>query len=93
MKRILIPARVGDPPHLLMWQADEIAPLMLGVILGILIKNLTICLVVGWAMMKVYRKYRDAAPDGFILHKLYALGLYSGRGRSMINPFNRLLLP
>lgn len=34
MQPINIPQYVDDPPHLLFWQADEIAPIGIGLVLG-----------------------------------------------------------
>lgn len=30
MKPVKIPRRVDEPPHLLLWSADELAPMLLG---------------------------------------------------------------
>ncbi len=36
MEPVSILSYIDDPPHFLLWSADEIAPLMLGLVIGIL---------------------------------------------------------
>ena len=93
MQYIKIPGRIDDPPHLLLWSADEMAPIMLGVVVGIFLDNLLICMGIGMLFTNVYRRFRDSNPDGFILAWLYNSGLFPGRGRSMINSYITRLYP
>jgi len=88
-----IPQRVDEPPHILLWSADELAPLLLGIVVGMLIGQLLICCVLGFVVTQFYRRYRENHPDGFLLHILYYLGVPVTKGKSMINPFVRRLFP
>lgn len=93
MKQIKIARRVDDPPHLLLWSADEIAPMLLGLVIGMIIGKAFICFLVGLAVTKIYSRFRDNHPDGFLLHLLYWAGLLTTKARSMRNPFIRRYLP
>ncbi len=43
MKPVKIPRRVDEPPHLLLWSADELAPMLLGLTIGVIIGKALIC--------------------------------------------------
>tara|TARA_B100000446_G_scaffold184352_1_gene206169 strand:- start:49564 stop:49857 length:294 start_codon:yes stop_codon:yes gene_type:complete len=90
---IKIPGRVDDPPHMLLWSADELAPMLLGLTFGIFIGKALICTIAGFLVTSAYRKFRDNSPDGYFLHMLYAAGFIPPKGRSMINPFIKRLFP
>lgn len=36
MEPVSIPSYIDDPPHFLLWSADEMAPILLGLVIGIL---------------------------------------------------------
>lgn len=93
MKPVKIARRVDEPPHLLMWSADEIAPMLLGLTVGIVIGKALICFLIGLAVTKLYSRFRDNHPDGVILHLLYWSGLLTTRARCMRNPYIRRFLP
>lgn len=93
MKPVEIPQRVDEPPHLLMWSADELAPILVGLVLGVILNKVMICVAAGFLLMKLYRKFRDNYPDGFMLHILYWIGLPISKARVFINPYIRRLLP
>lgn len=77
-----IPTRVDDPPHILLWSADELAPILLGMVAGIMFEQLTICVLLGWLVTKQYSKFCDNHPDGYMFHVMYWYGLAKKR-RSM----------
>lgn len=93
MQPVEIPRRVDEPPHLLLWSMDEIAPLLIGLVAGVMLDKLLICMVSGIVLMKVYMKFRDNNPDGFMLHVIYWSGIPSLKSKLFINPFIRRLLP
>jgi len=88
-----IPRHIDDPPQLLLWSADELVPVLLGLVVGIVLDRLLICLGVGAGMVFVYRRFRDNRPDGYLLHLLYWSGLYPSRARGAANPFRRAFYP
>lgn len=93
MELIRIPSRIDDPPHLLLWSADELAPMLLGLTFGIFIGQAAICSVIGFFITSAYRKFRDNNSDGYFLHMLYHAGFLPPKGKSMINPFIKRLFP
>ncbi|ALE65099.1 conjugative transfer protein TraL (plasmid) [Salmonella enterica subsp. enterica serovar Typhimurium] len=48
MKPVKIPRRVDEPPHLLLWSADELAPMLLGLTIGVIIGKALICFLGGY---------------------------------------------
>ena len=44
---VRIPTRAGDPPHMLLWSADEIMPIIGGLGIGIVLDQVLICVVIG----------------------------------------------
>ncbi|AGP96709.1 IncF plasmid conjugative transfer pilus assembly protein TraL [Alteromonas mediterranea UM7] len=46
MEPVNIPSYIDDPPHFLLWSADEMAPILLGLVIGIFTGNaLVLCLL------------------------------------------------
>lgn len=50
MKPVKIPRRVDEPPHLLLWSADELAPMLLGLTIGVIIGKAPICFIGGCSL-------------------------------------------
>lgn len=90
MNQIEIPQYVDDPPHLLFWQADEVAPIGIGLVFGMFTGYAAICTLSGFLLTRWYRKYRDDHSDGFIVHMIYWFtGLTGSKSRTIPNPFIR----
>ncbi|TOF20049.1 conjugal transfer protein TraL, partial [Vibrio parahaemolyticus] len=51
-----------------------------------------LCLL-GLVTTKLYRRFRDGRPDGFILHAIYWAGLLPTKAKTIPNPFIRSYLP
>ncbi|MBB3105326.1 type IV conjugative transfer system protein TraL [Azomonas macrocytogenes] len=93
MTPVKIPRRVDDPPHLLLWSADELAPILLGLFFGVMLKKVGIMLLLGFALTSVYKRFRQHYPDGYLLHMLYWAGFMFSKAKSMKNPYVRRYLP
>lgn len=93
MERVDIPRRVDDPPHLLLWSADELAPLMIGLTIGVVIGKALLMFIIGLVVAKLYARFRDNHPDGYLLHLFYKFGFMKTKARSFINPYIRDLIP
>jgi len=93
MKPVRIPRRVDEPPHLLMWSADELSPLLLGLFIGVMIDKVLTCTAIGLIVTNLYRKFRDNHPDGFLLHILYWAGIPVSKAKCFRNPFVRRYFP
>ncbi|WP_295386103.1 type IV conjugative transfer system protein TraL [uncultured Thiodictyon sp.] len=88
-----MPKYVDDPPHLLLWRIDDLAPIVLMLVVGILADRLSLFLLIGVLLVRFYSKYRESRPDGHALHALYWFGLLPITGRTTPNPFCRRWLP
>lgn len=100
MEPVTIPRRIDDPPHLLLWSVDEMAPLMVGLLFGMMIEQALYCTLAGFLMTHAYKRFRDNSPDGYMMHWLYWHGLSFKREgknkkrlRYFTNPFLKTLLP
>tara|TARA_B100000424_G_scaffold239268_1_gene205885 strand:- start:4778 stop:5086 length:309 start_codon:yes stop_codon:yes gene_type:complete len=97
---VYIPRRVDDPPHLLLWSVDELAPPILGLVVGMIFEQALWCTLFGFLMVHVYRRFRDDSPDGFMVHWMHWYGLMpisrgktGKRHRYFLDPFNKHLIP
>ena len=88
-----IPRHVDDPPTLLLWRIDDLVPVVLMLVLGILADQLLVFVLLGIVLVRLYGRFRDSRPDGYALHWAYWAGLLSLRGRTTPNPFIRRWLP
>ena len=93
MKYLKIPRHADEPPHLLLWQVDEICPILIGFMCGILVRQMAICLLIGFMMTKYYKHFRDNNPDGYFLHYLYWFGIPVSKAKQFVNPFIRTFIP
>ncbi|MDM1717348.1 type IV conjugative transfer system protein TraL [Thiopseudomonas alkaliphila] len=93
MKQVEIPRRVDDPPHLLLWSTDELAPILVGMFCGVMFGNMGLFLIFGGIVAHFYGKYRDNHPDGLFLHAIYWMGFPIARSRIFKNPYCRQYLP
>lgn len=86
-----IPDRIDEPMHFLFWRMDEVLPIGIGLVAGILLAQLTLCLLGGIILARFYRRFCDNKPDGYLLHGVYwHLGTaISKASRSMPNAYKR----
>jgi len=87
------PHHIDEPPTLLLWRMDDLMPLVLALVAGILVDRLTLALVLGALLSHGYRKFRDRQADGYALHLIYWIGLMPLAARSIPNPFARRYAP
>ena len=66
-----IPTQIDAPQHLLLWSADEVVPIAVGLIIGMILHKALICTLIGMGMTHFYRKFRDQHPDGYLMHRFY----------------------
>jgi len=88
-----IPRHVDDPPTLLLWRTDDLVPVVLMIVFGILLDQLLVFLVLGLVLVRLYGRFRESRPDGFALHWSYWVGLVPLKARSCPNPFIRTWAP
>lgn len=93
MDAITIPAGIDDPPQVLFWKATELAPVMLGLVIGIVSGQAMIFTAIGLALVYVYRRAAEARPDGAFVHLGYWWGLLPFKARTLPNPFIKVFMP
>jgi len=90
---IELPAGIDEPPQVLLWRLDDLAPVVLLMVLGIVAGHLAPLLLAGLVGGRLYRRYRDTRPDGYFLHALYWHGLVGLRGWAVPNGLARVWVP
>ena len=93
MQPIEIPTRLDDPQQLLLWSADEIVPMILGLLFGMMIEKAFICFCAGYAVTHLYRRFRDNHADGFLIHIFYHFGFEFGTSKKLVNPYIKRFFP
>lgn len=93
MDAIQFPRHLDDPPRLLFFTPDQIAPFAVFFGLGVMSDSLFLCSVAGVGVSWLLTRYRDSRPDGFLAHMAYWYGIMVPKGRAVINPFLRRILP
>ncbi|MFC0180966.1 type IV conjugative transfer system protein TraL [Thorsellia kenyensis] len=93
LQLIEIPSYIDEPPHFLLWSADEMAPILLGLVLGIFIEQAFVLTALGLVFTKLYRRFRNGKPDGYLLHYMYWKGVLPLNAKSIPNPFVRSYYP
>lgn len=93
MSQVQLPQYVDDPPHVLLWRADELVPVLLLLIVGMIIGKPMIFVIVGLVISKIYGRFSDGTPDGYVLHQIYWMGFIPAKSKSIPNPYARRYLP
>ncbi|MDT0618571.1 MAG: type IV conjugative transfer system protein TraL [Salinisphaeraceae bacterium] len=89
MKPIPTPHLIDEPQRFLLWSFDEAMPIIIFFLLGYMIQQVIICTAVGIVFSKLFRKYKDSRPEGYLIHLLNWHGIGVDRGYSVGNPFRR----
>lgn len=89
----LISTRADDPQHLLLWSADEVIPMVVGLLFGMMIGQALVFFLFGVLITNLYRRFRDGHADGYLLHLFYNYGFGFTRSKSMVNPFIKRFFP
>ena len=83
MSAVEIPAAIDDPPLILLWPADEMMPVLIGLVFGVVSGNAFLFTAGGLLLTRVYRRFRNGHPDGYFLHLLYWYGVMPARAFSV----------
>lgn len=89
MKEIPFPQYVDDPKIIGIWTFDQFAIVGIFMIGGVLIGYTWTCIGIGIISTRYIRRMREGMPDGFLLHKIWWMGLLKIEGKSFPNPFQR----
>ena len=88
-----MPKSIDDPAQVLLWSLDEfvLVAVLFGV--GLTFRQLTIAVISIFILLKVYRRFRDGRPNGFLQHFMYWHGFAGSETSTVRNPFIRRFLP
>lgn len=75
MQDVEMPDYVDSMPQILFWEADEIAPALVLVAIGILTNTLTYMLIPIWLLTKFFTKFKSRYMEGYFHHLVYWWGL------------------
>jgi len=89
MSAVEIPAAIDDPPLILLWPADEMMPVLIVLVFGVVSGNAFLFTAGGLLLTRVYRRFRNGHPDGYFLHLLYWYGVMPAKAFSVPSPFAR----
>lgn len=93
MQPVRIPTRCDDPIHVLIWSLDELAPMFIGLVVGMAFGQAMIGVAIGFLITNFYKKYRDSHADGYLIHIAYWAGMLFTKARLMVNPYIRRFYP
>lgn len=93
MEAVRIPRHVDDPPHILLWSTDEIAPPLVGLFFGIIFAQMTICILIGCVVSYFYKRFKDNHADGVLNHMIYWSGIPITTAKHFPNPYIRRFFP
>ena len=88
-----IPTKIDEPVQFLLWSSDELIPIMTMMCFGVIMENILFFMAIGYVFMRVYRRFKNRQPEGFLLHVLYWAGFLPQKSRVMVNPFDRRWIP
>lgn len=84
-----MPRTVDDPAQVFFWAIDELIVVLVLVGGGIFSGKLMWCLLAAFLWTRLYRRFREGRPDGFLQHYLYWYGLGGPKRPTVPNPFIR----
>lgn len=89
MDPIEIPVHLDEPKMVLIFSSDQFVAFTLAFTAGLLFRELLAGIVFGVGLAWLFRKFRDAVPDGYVAHALFWYTGLPMKGRSLFNPFIR----
>lgn len=77
MKEVEIPRYVDAQPQIFFWELDEAIVYVSCMAAGIAIGGTStpISMVVGWFVVKIFRRFKNGSLEGVLLHICYRAGL------------------
>lgn len=75
MRHIEVPQTLDDPPLALIFDAHQLGIVIGAMALGILIEQMIPMIVIGIIASKLFTRYSEGRPNGFVRHALYWRGI------------------
>ncbi|MDN5862784.1 MAG: type IV conjugative transfer system protein TraL [Salinisphaera sp.] len=88
-EELKLPRTIDDPPQILLWSSDELVPIILGILIGVMTGHFLILFLLGLLVWRLIRRFKDSRPEGYMLHLLYWIGIPIGKARLLPNPYRR----
>ena len=80
------PRWADRPAQFLIWEIDDLIPLMTTFVLFLPSRSLHIGLAIGYVVMRLYRRAKEKLPLYWYLHYLWVWGVWTPKGRSTLFP-------
>jgi type IV conjugative transfer system protein TraL len=90
---VKLPQAADDPPYILFFQLPDVFPVGAAAGVGILLDQLSLCLLIALALLGRYRRFREGKHKAFFTHWLHSVGFGIPRGHVVPEPFVRVFLP
>jgi len=86
-----LPQRIDEPPLFMFWRIDDLAPVMVLGAIGIIFEHMILAILIGAILVRFTKRYREAKPEGYLLHWFYWMGFIKGPrcSQSMVNSYAR----
>jgi conjugal transfer pilus assembly protein TraL len=75
MNEIDIPQLLDEYPQIMWWEADELAPVIVGMAAGTVFGTFTLGMIGGIALSIIYLRYKRNALPGSLHHMIYWSGM------------------
>lgn len=76
METVVIPDYIDELPQFLLWETDEIAPMMIMFMIGIITQTLTFTIIPAYLVTKLYQRYKAEHLAGHLIHLGYRIGIF-----------------
>lgn len=94
MEEIKVPQYLDDPPQFLIWEIDDLFPVIVMLILGILIEHMFLMSLIGFVLSYFFSKFKNSKPNGFLIHLAYEIGFLGvGKKGVWVDPFVKRWFP
>ena len=88
-----LPRSVDELPYLFVWRVDDFLVPAITTAFGFVTGTPILFGLAGLVLAWLYQRFRAGRPELYLVHRLYWLGFYPGRGHSFPNALQRTYLP
>lgn len=81
MKSVRIPRYIDSPMQFAFWEIDELIPMAVLFLFGLIMNQLLYSFVLMWIAVSAYKRYKYSSRRGALVHGLFWFGVYSIGGR------------
>ncbi len=93
MAELPLPRSVDELPYLFVWRLDDFLLPVVTTALGFVAGAPVLFGLGGFVLAWLYQRYRAGRPELFVVHMIYWLGLYPGRGHNCANALQQAYRP